>query len=276
MNNLATGGQSATAIQRVDETSEEGWTLGNDELAVLVMPAMTAETTGQTVRLPPSICGFVMPSSSSLPRAAPWPFADARRGHYVLGVEHHANEVFRPIGHSVAFGYARKPLDCSGSPWNMHWEARSGNLSSTTRIGTFPAPEIEASVWKLISYARDEQFEPGMESDFARGLTVLLQISPISVLTNLKGRLAGADEYPEVLAEILRWAGRQDAIELHDLVLPLLVAGLHHRSSIVRDAAAIALVDFDQLAAKAWLMTAIENEMVPELRADLEDLAASI
>ena len=94
-------------------------------------------------------------------------------------------------------------------------------------------PVVEAQLERLFSVAHEEQFEVGIESQFSGSLQRLSAYDPVAVLQSLKARLIDSDASSEVLAEILRWASRQEADAIHDLVADLLSAGLQHGSSLV-------------------------------------------
>ena len=135
---------------------------------------------------------------------------------------------------------------------------------------------VEEQLERLFSAADEEQFEVGIESQFSRGLQRLCAYDPVAALQSLKAKLIDGDAGSEVLAESLRWASRQEAVPIRDLVVELLSTGLHHASSLVRDAAALSLAYLDQGAAIVQLQHALEREKVPELREDLEDLIRSL
>lgn len=143
-----------------------------------------------------------------------------------------------------------------------------------------PDPEIphqvEEQLDRLCLAAHDEEFEVGIESRFSRELQRLCAYRPTTVLQSLKVRLIHGGTSTEVLSEILQWASRQEESVIRSLVIELLSAGLDHRSSLVRDAAAAALAYLDEHAAVSHLRQALERETVPELREDLEDLVRSL
>ena len=139
-----------------------------------------------------------------------------------------------------------------------------------------PSQVVEEQLEKLLSIAHEEQFEVGIESQLSGDLQRLCAYDPASVLQSLRAKLIYSDANSEVLAEILRWASRQDAVTIRDLVVDLLLTGLYHAASLVRDAAALGLAYLDEDAAIAPLRYALEREKVPELREDLEDLIRSL
>ena len=136
--------------------------------------------------------------------------------------------------------------------------------------------QVRGRLARLCSAAQEEQFEAGVESRFSRGLQQLCAYDPTAVLQALRGRLMDSDTSSEVLAEILQWASRQEADAIRALVVDLLSTGLHHTSSLVRDAAALGLAYLDEGAAVSHLSQALARETVPELRGDLEDLLISL
>ena len=136
--------------------------------------------------------------------------------------------------------------------------------------------QVEEQLDRLCLAAHDEQFEVGVESRFSRELQRLCAYHPIAVLRSLRARLLHGGTSPEVLSEILQWASRQEAGAIRPIVVELLSMGLHHTSSLVRDAAATALACLDERAAVSHLRQALERETVPELREDLEDLVRSL
>ena len=136
--------------------------------------------------------------------------------------------------------------------------------------------EVEEQLEHLCLTAHDDQFEPGVESRFSEALQRLCAYYPVDVLQFLRTRLTDDETSPEVLSEILRWSSRQETGVIRALVIDLIVTGLHHASSLVRDAAALALAYLDEHAAVAYLQKAIERETVPELREDLRDLLHSL
>ena len=136
--------------------------------------------------------------------------------------------------------------------------------------------DIEILLDRQFTAAHEEQFEPGMESDFARGLDRLFRYASGAVLNSLKARLSADTRDPEVLAELLRWVGRQNTEFVRGAVVDLLSDALNHSSSLVRDAAAMGLASLRDPVVIPHLMRAIEKETVPELQEDLKDLVSSL
>ena len=139
-----------------------------------------------------------------------------------------------------------------------------------------PSEVMMKQLDQLIAAAHDENFEVGIESRFSRGLQRLCRFDSPVVLGYLRTKLIDNNTSSEVLAEILRWASHQDESTIRAFVVDLLSTGLHHASSLVRDAAALSLAHLDESTALARLRPALEIETVPELREDLEELIRSL
>ncbi len=156
-------------------------------------------------------------------------------------------------------------------------ERNAGFVSINESSPDFPIPrQVEEQLDRLCLAAHDQQFEAGVESRFSEDLQRLCAYHPIAVLRSLRRRLIHGGTSPEVLSEILQWASRQEAGAIRPIVVELLSMGLHHTSSLVRDAAATALACLDERTAVSHLRQALERETVPELREDLEDLVRSL
>lgn len=138
-------------------------------------------------------------------------------------------------------------------------------------------PPVEEALQQYFSTAHEEQFETGRESQFARSLQQLLHSTdPNKMLQLLRTKLEEKKASPEVLAEMLTWISRQDEIGLRDVIVDILSLGLSNAYPLVRDAAASGFAYFDEIIAINHLRRAIEEEDVPELRTDLEDLVRSL
>lgn len=136
--------------------------------------------------------------------------------------------------------------------------------------------EIERELECLFVAAIEEQFEGGVESEFVRNLSDLLASSPLKLLRLLRIRLDETRLPAEVLAEVMQWLGEQEQEPIRERVVSLLMFGLDHTSSLVRDAGALALGQLEGSNALVHLERAITKETVPELREDMRDLADSL
>ncbi len=163
--------------------------------------------------------------------------------------------------------------------WELQTKGITAGFASVNKSVVYDSilsQVVEEQLGRLLSVAHEEQFEVGIESQLSGGLQRLCAYDPASVLRSLRVKLIDKDASSEVLAEILRWASRQEAVAIRDLVVDLLSTGLYHTASLVRDAAALGLAYLEEDAAIAPLRHALEREKVPELREDLEDLIRSL
>lgn len=155
--------------------------------------------------------------------------------------------------------------------------ARATTRNATNGEPNVTSPWIEEELDRLFLTAEEEQFEPGMESRMSVSLQRVFAYSPMGVLQTLQKRLENDQCIDvEVLAEALRWVGDQDSEDLRSTVTGLLVAGLRHGSPIVRDVAALSLARLEGIRSVPHLARALESEIVPELREDLESLVSSL
>ena len=152
----------------------------------------------------------------------------------------------------------------------------SDNESRLRLTGSLNPSWVETQLNRLFSVAQEEQFEAGMESRFSRSLQQLHARDPSAVLQSLRARLLSNNTGPEVLAEGLQWASRQEKPTLRGRIIDLLSTGLNNESPLVRDAAALGLAYLDEDTAIGYLKQAIEREPVPELHTDLESLIHSL
>ena len=157
--------------------------------------------------------------------------------------------------------------------------------SSTTALdnpgGTEVLPEesrrqLNTVLDEVFIAAEDEHFEPGKESEYSMRLGQLAKRSPESIWRFIKKRLAAPRQDVEVLGEMLRWTGRTEISGPLADKLSLLVAGLSHASSLVRDGAAVGLSHLEHPSAVHYLRKAAQREEVPELREDLLHIAESL
>ena len=140
-----------------------------------------------------------------------------------------------------------------------------------------PIPRrVEEQLDWLCAAADEESFEAGVESRLSESLEQLSIYDPIPVIRALTAMLRDNLANPEILSEILQWASRQEARAIRADVIDLLSMGLYHRSSLVRDSAALGLACLDEITAIPYVRQAVERERVPELRRDMESLLRSL
>ena len=136
--------------------------------------------------------------------------------------------------------------------------------------------QVTEKLEQSIIAAQDEEFEAGMESEFSRSLDDCFDLQAEALVLSIRKKISEPKLSAEICAEMLRWVSRQEATGTRELALGTLVIGLSHRSSLVRDAAALGLAEFDETLAQPYLRDAWERETVPEFREDLKDLIDSL
>ncbi len=166
--------------------------------------------------------------------------------------------------------FSESPIEL-GRPYGTIQSANASEL-----VDCDPPVQIEVALDRLFVAAQEERFEPGMESEFSRGLERLLSDNSQALLESLRSRLRQAVGNNDALAEMLGWLGRLDQAAIRPRVFELLAAGLDHRSPLVRDAAANALADIGGPLPLFHIERALKKENVPELREDLQDLLFSL
>ena len=159
-------------------------------------------------------------------------------------------------------------------PWALS-EPGSLNISGSSWLFGTDSTEIELRLDIVFNAARDERFEPGMNSRFASELERLLRWEADVVISLLKKRLSTEDN-ADILSEMLSCLVRENYSMPRDSVIEVLAIGLNHTSPLVRDAAALAISVLGEEIAVPYLRMAIEKEEIPELKEDLEDLFSSL
>jgi hypothetical protein len=132
--------------------------------------------------------------------------------------------------------------------------------------------EIGRKLWTLLEAAQDETFEDGMESDFSKGLTWLIQEYGTDAVEALAYFIVYEKADPEVSAETLRRLGLIEHPKTYNFRLWLLERSLQCSHARVRDAAGLGLSFLDDSHAVPYIRHAIEKELVKMLREDLQQV----
>ncbi|MCZ7568851.1 MAG: HEAT repeat domain-containing protein [Ardenticatenaceae bacterium] len=140
-----------------------------------------------------------------------------------------------------------------------------------TSVATAPnkdvkAPDLHEAIGTLFRAARDERFEDGVDSEFARNLVFFIQEYASEAMKVIKALIWNEQVDPEVASEALRWLGRIEDPETYQERLWLLEASLFASSPAVRDGAGLGLASLDDPDAITYLRQAIERETYPPLR----------
>lgn len=132
--------------------------------------------------------------------------------------------------------------------------------------------EIHENLHTLLSEARDELFEDGMETNFSKALISLIQCYGNDAVEVLTEFVVSEQVNPEVASEALRWIGRVEDLSTQQSRLWLLGRSLFSASSRVRDAAVLGLASLNDPEAVLVLEAAIRREHIDELRQDMEQV----
>ena len=133
--------------------------------------------------------------------------------------------------------------------------------------------DLPASAFRqLFSTAKNEVFEDGMESNFSRMLAILIEEHKGQAIKFAEEYLDSDDCDEEVAAETLRQLGHSDHKPTYNSRLNLLVRGLKHDSSMVRDGAILGLASMDDPSVIPDVEKAVKREKDPELHDDMDDV----
>jgi hypothetical protein len=143
---------------------------------------------------------------------------------------------------------------------------------ASTAITLEPPNEVGKLMENLFDVARNEVFEDGMESQFSKEFVSLLwRYGQLAILEAAR-LIAGEKVDPSVAAEALKWIGRMKDKGTRLFRLWLLKRGLTSSSAQVRDGAGLGLSFLGDPEAIPALAQAVDNEQIPELRNDLNQV----
>lgn len=147
------------------------------------------------------------------------------------------------------------------------------SLSSTTPFS--PPKEIGQRIEELFASSVGTLFEDGMESEFSRELSALIQSDEanIEVIANL---VIGGSTDSEVASEALRWIGRVEHRRSYQRRRWLLERALRHPSARVRDGALLGLAFMDDPHSIPYLQRAIGGEPVIQLCVNMQQVLSQL
>ena len=111
-----------------------------------------------------------------------------------------------------------------------------------------------------------------MDSVFSRELTVLVEKFKDKAIKFANEYIDSKEVDEEVASELLRQLGHSKHEHTHYSRLDLLVHGLKHESSMVRDGAILGLASMGDRSVIRQVRDAMLNEEIPELRDDMNDV----
>lgn len=136
--------------------------------------------------------------------------------------------------------------------------------------------EIRQSISRLLGIGQQEHFEDGMENDFSRGLTSLIETYAEPAVEELAALLESGKVNAELAAETLVCLGRIEEGVTYLKRRTLLEEALSSSSHFIRDGALVGLSYLDDPHAISHLRLAIEREMNTQLRRYMQQLLREV
>jgi len=130
--------------------------------------------------------------------------------------------------------------------------------------------QVRQKAEHIFRKAREEFFEDGMESNFSKAVVSLIEKCSNTAVKILSELILNEQVDPEAASEALRWVGNMEHLETYRSRRELLEKSLLCLSARVRDGAGLGLASMDDPHAIPHLKKAVEQELNPELRHDLE------
>jgi HEAT repeats len=118
----------------------------------------------------------------------------------------------------------------------------------------------------------DEEIEDGMTASLGEKISNLIRFHGSKAIKQLKDLLTSNDLSPSVASHTLRWLGRIKDSASFDSRLRLLCESLRSKSPVIRDGASLGLAALGSPKAISFLQDAIDQEKLPGLRADMEQV----
>src|SRR5262245_36609894 len=139
-----------------------------------------------------------------------------------------------------------------------------------TRPSEPPVPELDWS--SCLAGFVDEQIEDGMTALLGEKISNLIRFHGSKVIKRLKEMISSNEVSPSLASHTLRWLGRIKDSASFDSRLELLCQSLRSKSPVIRDSASLGLAALGSTKAIPCLKEAVEQEKLPGLRADLEQV----
>ena len=136
--------------------------------------------------------------------------------------------------------------------------------------------ELSQKIAVLFEAAKDQYFEDGMESEFSRELTALVEAYGNMAVHELAYLALFEKVNAEVASEAFRWLGNMHHGVSSPFRLWLLERSLLCASAMVRDGAILGLASLDDPRAIPYIKRAIEREQCEELRKNMEQVLVQL
>jgi HEAT repeat protein len=152
--------------------------------------------------------------------------------------------------------------------WARLLSTREDVFRGSNSVSTYQEP-VEDKFQRLFSLAMEEEFEYGIESEFAKGINRLIRENGDDAIRALASFIQYEDVNNEVASEAVRALGRITDPSTYPMRLWLLSHCLFNESPEIRDAASLGLASLDDPQASPYLKIAIEGEKDEGLRENL-------
>ena len=137
----------------------------------------------------------------------------------------------------------------------------------------FIRERVRQLVSELMDRAAGETFQPGVVSNTYRTLSAQARQYGDWFVDALRSALVRGQVREDITAEILRSLGRINDPMAHGERLKLLIDALRDHRPVIRDEAALALLDLGDPRAAPFVVEAAKRETLPTLRVDLLNAA---
>jgi HEAT repeats len=154
--------------------------------------------------------------------------------------------------------------------WFTVFTSSSTLPSPVTHPSKPPLPELDWS--SCLAGFMDEEIEDGMTGSLGEKISNLIRFHGSKAIRRLKELISSNGVSPSLASHTLRWLGRVEDSASFDSRLELLCESLQSKSPVIRDGASLGLAALGSKKAIECLKAAIEQEKLPSLRADLEQV----
>lgn len=131
---------------------------------------------------------------------------------------------------------------------------------------------IENQIRSIFESAKDEFFEDGMETAFSKNLEMIILKYGLSSIVAISKIVFDKQSNEEIVSEALRLLGRIQDQNSYNIRLWLLEQNLKNNSARIRDGALLGLASLDDTHSIPSLKKAIQEEIYPELRGDMQQV----
>lgn len=132
--------------------------------------------------------------------------------------------------------------------------------------------ELSRQIEPIFLRGKEERFEDGMESEFARSLAGVIESYNLLALVQIAKKVSEATSNLDVAGEALRLIGRLEDSRTRDVRRVMLELALSNSHPTLRDAASLGLASIDDPRSIPALEKAVSLEQIAELREDMQSV----